>query len=122
MVIIMRRNWLLLFLAGSLALATGHAQITAPPPGAPAADVKVGANGPPLSTVATAMLNTGGESHWTGEVFPLTYEVTVSRHFFQSLAEGFQWDSTPLVTEEWSSPEARSARLSGQTTHPTAVR
>ena len=106
MVIIMRRNWLLLFLAGSLALATGHAQITAPPPGAPAADVKVGANGPPLSTVATAMLNTGGESHWTGEVFPLTYEVTVSRHFFQSLAEGFQWDSTPLVTEEWSSPEA----------------
>jgi hypothetical protein len=109
MVMRSRNHFRSLLLAGALAagvVAPLPAQTPAPTPPAPTgADVRIAADGPMLSAIAGSTIAAGGEEHWMGEVFPLTYELTVSRKYFQSLGETFTWDPAPLTVEEWSAPD-----------------
>lgn len=89
---------------GALILASGS--LTAQtPPAATDLNAKIAPDGPKLGEIALATISTGGQSHWVGEIFPLTYELKVSRKYFQSLGENFTWDPAPLTVEEWSSPD-----------------
>lgn len=53
-----------------------------------------------------ATLRPGHDTVWAGEVFPLTYILDVARRTFSNFGGPIDWDSTPLLTEDWSKPEA----------------
>lgn len=61
-----------------------------------------------------AMLRPGKDSVWAGEVFPLTYMFDVSRRSFNNFAGGIDWDSNPLIVEDWSKAEGTEITRSGE--------
>ena len=56
----------------------------------------------------------GAASVWAGEVFPLTYVLDAARRSFSQLASGIDWNSAPLVAEDWSKPEPSELSLNGE--------
>jgi ribosomal protein S18 acetylase RimI-like enzyme len=50
---------------------------------------------------------------WAGEVFPLTYTLSVPRRYFNQLGSDLEWSASPLVVEEWSKPEPGKASANG---------
>ncbi len=61
-----------------------------------------------------ARLVPGAASVWAGEVFPLTYVLDSARRSFSQLASGIDWNSAPLVAEDWSKPEPSELSLNGE--------
>lgn len=61
-----------------------------------------------------ARLMPGVTSAWVGEVFPLTYTLEVARRNFNQLGGLVEWDSTPLIVEDWSKPEPAEFTASGE--------
>ena len=51
---------------------------------------------------------------WAGEVFPLTYTLDVIRRNFSQLSPTIDWNPTPLISEEWSKPEANEVLVNGE--------
>ena len=52
------------------------------------------------------MLTASPDSVWAGEVFELKYTIDAGSEFNPSWGRGvFEWDPSPLVTEDWSQPE-----------------
>ncbi|HEY1848593.1 MAG TPA: BatD family protein [Opitutaceae bacterium] len=71
-----------------------------------AAGATVGSSGVSLGDAATARLVPSSESVWAGEVFDLRYSIDVAASYTPSWGRGsFEWDPSPLVTEDWSQPE-----------------
>ncbi len=71
-----------------------------------AAGATVGSTGIALGEAASAKLTPSAESVWAGEVFDLKYAIDVAAGYYPSWGRGtFEWDPTPLVTEDWSQPE-----------------
>ncbi len=62
-----------------------------------------------------ASLNTNKQSVWAGEVFPLTYGFDVARRSFSNFGGEIDWDSTPLITEEWGKYQAAESKRDGET-------
>lgn len=62
-----------------------------------------------------ARLQPGVTSAWAGEVFPLAYTLDVSRRNFNQLGGPVEWDSTPLIVEDWSKPEPAEFTANGET-------
>ncbi len=62
-----------------------------------------------------ARLQPGVTSAWAGEVFPLAYSLDVSRRNFNQLGGPIEWDSTPLIVEDWSKPEPAEFTANGET-------
>lgn len=58
-----------------------------------------------LDSVASSKLIPSSTRVWAGEVFELTYELQASRHNNPQISSSFDWNSAPLVAEEWSKPE-----------------
>lgn len=86
-------------LAGLFALAlTSQAQT----PAAATAEPTIG--GAPLREVAQSRIETPPETHWIGELFPLTHRVTVAHGAYSSVATDFDWTPDDLIFEEWSAP------------------
>jgi len=50
---------------------------------------------------------------WAGEVFPLTYTLSVPRRYFNQLGSDIEWSASPLIVEEWSKPEPGRASANG---------
>lgn len=87
------------FVAGLLALAlSGGAQ----PAPTESAEPLIG--GVPLREVAQSRIETPPETHWIGEIFPLTHRVTVAHSAYSSVASDFDWAPDDLIFEEWSAP------------------
>ncbi len=63
--------------------------------------------GVPLREVAQSKIETPAETHWVGELFPLTHRVTIARRAYGSVTTDFDWAPDDLIFEEWSAP-ARS--------------
>lgn len=61
-----------------------------------------------------AIIEPGSTTVWAGEVFPLTYTLDVGRRALNQVSPTIDWDSTPLVTEEWSKLEQRDAFVNGE--------
>jgi hypothetical protein len=71
-----------------------------------AAGATVGSTGIALGEAASARLTPSAESVWAGEVFDIRYSIDVAAGYYPSWGRGtFEWDPTPLVTEDWSQPE-----------------
>lgn len=51
---------------------------------------------------------------WAGEVFPLTYSIDVARRSFSNFGGGVDWESAPLLAEDWSKPEAVETTRNGE--------
>ncbi len=68
---------------------------------------------PPLESVASARLLLERNSVWAGEVFPLSYELSAARRTNPQISPTFDWNSAPLVAEDWSKPEVTEAVVGG---------
>jgi hypothetical protein len=52
---------------------------------------------------------------WAGEVFPLTYTLSVPRRYFNQLGSNVEWTSAPLVVEDWpKQPEPVETNANGE--------
>ena len=70
------------------------------------------ANG--LDNAVASRLMPANVTVWAGEVFPLTYTLDVLRRNFSQLSPTIDWNPTPLITEEWSKPEAGEVVVNGE--------
>lgn len=70
--------------------------------------------GSPLESAVSSRVTFEGETVWAGEVFPINYTLSVTDRFRTQLASGPEWDSSPLVVEEWSQPEPFRTIVSGE--------
>jgi tetratricopeptide (TPR) repeat protein len=77
-------------------------------------DATVGGTGLALSDVASANLDTPRNAVWAGEVFPVTFSLSVVKRYFHSLASAIDWQPAPAVVEEWSKPEPSEALERGE--------
>lgn len=59
-------------------------------------------------------LRPGRTTVWVGEVFPLVYTLDVARRHFSNFGGGIEWDSAPLLTEDWSKPEIAETTRGGE--------
>lgn len=69
---------------------------------------------PTLENAASSQLVPGSTTLWAGEVFPLDYVLDVNRRNFSQLESNPDWNSTPLVAEDWSKPEPREGIVNGE--------
>ncbi len=67
-----------------------------------------------LDGAAVSRLVPGATTVWAGEVFPLTYTLDVKRSNFNQLAGNPDWNSVPLVAEEWSKPDGAEVVVGGE--------
>jgi hypothetical protein len=59
-------------------------------------------------------LATEGTTFWAGEVFPLTYTVSVPRRSSSQLGSDITWTADPLAAEAWSLPVQSDAIVNGE--------
>jgi hypothetical protein len=67
-----------------------------------------------LDNAATSRLLPANATVWAGEVFPLTYTLDVIRRNFSQLSPTIDWAPMPLITEEWTKPEATEMVVNGE--------
>ena len=77
-------------------------------------DATLGNSGATLDSVIQARLNPPAEPVWAGEVFPLTYTLSIVRRFSAQLASNVEWSSAPLAVEDWSKPEMGELNSGGE--------
>lgn len=77
-------------------------------------DATVGSSGLAVNDVASARLTAPRTSFWAGEVFPVTYNLSIVRRYYHSIATNVEWAAAPLVTEDWSKPELNEVLLRGE--------
>jgi hypothetical protein len=71
----------------------------------------VGSGGVSLGEAASARLVPSPETVWEGEVFELDYTIDVASGYYPNWGRGtFEWDSSPLVIEDWSQPAPFDSR------------
>lgn len=63
------------------------------------------AQGAEAGQSASAVMLPAQGTFWAGEIFPLTFQVTVPRALFQSLSGGLTWSSSVVDAEDWSAPQ-----------------
>lgn len=99
-----------------LTVETDHGKITVPAAHYTVGDTTGGGRntGPSLNDIAAAKLATPKTTVWAGEVFPLTYTLTVTRRYFHSLASTVEWPSAPLLAEDWTKPELNESSVQGE--------
>ncbi|MCF7759983.1 MAG: BatD family protein [Cephaloticoccus sp.] len=61
-----------------------------------------------------ARLRPGRNTVWAGEVFSLSYTIDVARRNFSNFGGGIEWDSTPLLAEDWAKPEVAETTRGGE--------
>jgi hypothetical protein len=67
-----------------------------------------------LDNAVSSRLMPATASVWAGEVFPITYTLDVVRRNFSQLSPSIEWNPAPLITEEWSKPEAGEVVVNGE--------
>ena len=77
-------------------------------------DATVGGTGLALNDIASAKITLPKNTFWAGEVFPVTYTLSVVRRYFHTLASPVDWPATPLVLEEWTKPEGNEIMQRGE--------
>ncbi len=77
-------------------------------------DATVGGTGLAVNDVASAKIETPKASVWAGEIFPVSYSLTVVRRYYHSLATNVEWQAAPFAAEDWSKPEPVETLLGGE--------
>ena len=70
-----------------------------------AGEATVGRNQVPVDSVANARFTTPDTAVWAGEVFPLSYTLSVTRRYFHSLGSNPDWANPAVAIEDWAKPE-----------------
>lgn len=70
----------------------------------PAAAPETMIAGTPLSEIAQSKIEVPAETHWIGELFPLTHRVSIAHANYSSVTADFDWSPDDLIFEEWSAP------------------
>lgn len=70
----------------------------------PVREATVGDSNIPISDVAESALVLDDSIIWAGEVIPVSYTLDVSARFRASIGGEPEWNSNPLVVEEWQEP------------------
>ena len=89
------------FSTSFLLLATAFASVLR---AQPAANPEPAIGGTPLSEIVQSRIEAPAETHWIGELFPLTHRVTVAHANYSSVTPDFDWSPDDLIFEEWSAP------------------
>ena len=76
----------------------------------------VGQSNVNLEAVANSRFTLPSPTVWVGEVFPLTYTLSIARRYYQSLGSNLDWSPAPLAVEEWSKPETLEKAVNGEPT------
>ena len=75
-------------------------------------EATVGRNDVPLESVADSHFTIPADTVWAGQVFPLTYTLSVTRRYFHSLgAAQPDWNGVPLALENWPKPESSETTI-----------
>lgn len=77
-------------------------------------EATVGNSGLSMADISTVTLSTPKRTVWAGEVFPVTYTLSVLARYWHSPASQVQWQPAPLVAEDWSKIEAGEATVRGE--------
>lgn len=77
-------------------------------------DASAGNSGLSVEDISSVTLVAPKTTFWAGEVFPLTYNLSVIRRYFHSPASNIDWQSAPLIVEPWSQPEPTEAMMRGE--------
>jgi hypothetical protein len=77
-------------------------------------DATVGQSGASLDSIVQSRLNLPDTDVWAGEVFPLSYTLSIARRFSAQLASNVEWSSTPLAAEDWAKPEMADVMVGGE--------
>lgn len=106
----------------SFDLTTDKGKVRVPAANFTVGDATLGNSGATLDSVIQARLNPPAEPVWAGEVFPLTYTLSIVRRFSAQLASNVEWSSTPLAAEDWSKPEMGELTAGGETRNVATYR
>jgi tetratricopeptide (TPR) repeat protein len=98
----------------SFDLTTDKGNVRVPAATFTVGDATLGNSGATLDSVIQARLNPPAEPVWAGEVFPLTYTLSIVRRFSAQLASNVEWSSAPLSVEDWSKPEMGELNSGGE--------
>ncbi len=79
----------------------------------PVREATVGDTNVPISDVAQSSLVLDDGEIWAGEVIPVSYTLDVSARFRASIGGEPEWDSSPLVVEEWQEPSRLTRGVGG---------
>ena len=79
----------------------------------PVREATVGDTNIPISDVAQSSLVLDDGEVWAGEVIPVSYTLDVSARFRASIGGEPEWDSSPLVVEEWLEPSRLTRGVGG---------
>ncbi|HPG17751.1 MAG TPA: BatD family protein [Opitutaceae bacterium] len=75
-------------------------------------EATVGRNDVPLESVADSHFTVPADTVWAGQVFPLTYTLSVTRRYFHSLgAAQPDWNGVSLALENWTKPESAETTI-----------
>jgi tetratricopeptide (TPR) repeat protein len=75
----------------------------------------VGQSNVNLESVANSRFTLPGPTVWVGEVFPLTYTLSVVQRYYQGHSPAIDWSATPLAIEDWSQSQRLATTLNGET-------
>ena len=88
-------------------------------PAAPTAPSEPTIGGLPLREVAQSRIETPAETHWVGEIFPLTHRVSIAHSAYSSVTTDFEWTPDDVIFEEWSAPVHRLVEGTDEVTQTT---
>jgi len=106
----------------SFDVTTDKGRVRVPAASFTVGDATLGNSGATLDSVIQARLNPPAEPVWVGEVFPLTYSLSIVRRFSAQLASNVEWPSAPLAAEDWSKPEMGELTSGGETRNVATYR
>lgn len=99
----------------SFTVETSAGRLTVPEAAFTVDDVSVAGTGQvSLDDIASVQLDTPKRALWVGEVFPLTYTLSVVRNRYYALDPALQWSPAPFVAEEWSKPNPAETVVRGE--------
>ena len=85
-------------------------------------EATVGNSSIPLDSAASSRVTVGSGQLWAGEVVPIEYVLSVANRFPASIASAPEWESQPIVMDEWSKPEPGSTLVNGESRNTMTYR
>jgi hypothetical protein len=95
----------------SFEVETDKGRLTVPAASFEVGDAKIGGS-VSLDSVVNAHF-TAPDTVWAGEVFPLTYQLSVIRRYIHGVGQ-LDWTPAPLLVEDWTKPEQSEQVIGGE--------
>lgn len=67
-----------------------------------------------LQSLASAQLSLDATAPYVGQVFPVSYTLSVPRRHLNQVTSNVAWNSSPLISEDWGSPQQSESIANGE--------